>query len=149
MSLDPWRRQSPQTIASAFPGFPEFGRFFDDFLASGPLTTAPAMWTPAVTVSETPDAYVVKAELPGLTAEQVEIQVSDDAITLRGERKEERKEEKENFLRSEFTYGSFMRRVALPSPIDPEHAEASMDKGVLTVKLPRSSATKTRTIKVK
>jgi HSP20 family protein len=149
MSLVPWRR--PQTTPSTFSSMPELGRFFDDFFSGMPLAagTTPGTWAPPIAFSETPQAYVLKAELPGLTPDQVDIQVSDDAVVIKGERKEEKKEEKENYLRSEMTYGSFMRRISLPSTVDPEHTEATMDKGVLTIKLPRVAGAKSRSIKVK
>lgn len=151
MSLVPWRRTTPNTTHGSFPAMPEFSRLFDEFFSGMPLAmgTTPGTWAPAVSFSETPESYVLRAELPGLTPEQVDIQVADDVVVIKGERKEERKEEKENFLRSEFSYGSFMRRIALPSTVDPEHTEATMDKGVLTIKLPRKAGAKSRTVKVR
>lgn len=152
MSLVPWRRANPQTTtASTLSTMPELGRFFEEFFSGMPLMagTTPGTWAPAIAFSETPQAYVLKAELPGLNPDQVDIQVSDDAVVIKGERKEEKKEEKENYLRSEMSYGSFMRRVGLPSNVDPERTEATMDKGVLTIKLPRTSGAKSRSIKVK
>lgn len=144
MSLVPWRKQAPTAFQS------EINRLFDDFFGA-PLTTpfTGGTWAPAVSISDGPEAYTVRAELPGMEPGDVDIDISHNVVTLRGERKEEKRDEKERMLRHEFTYGAFMRQFSLPNEVDPERAEAKMDKGVLTLKLPKSNATRARTIKPK
>ncbi len=144
MSLVPWRKHAPTAFQT------EINRLFDDFFGT-PMAApfAGGSWAPAVSITDSPEAYTVRAELPGLEAGDVDIDLTHNVVTLRGERKEEKRDEKERMLKHEFSYGSFMRQFSLPTDVDPERADAKMDKGILTLKLPKSSATKGRTIKPK
>lgn len=95
---------------------------------------------PAIDVVEKGKSFVVKAELPGISPEDIEVTVSDGYLIMKGERKEEKEEKDDAFLRREISYGSFQRTIALPETADCPKAEASFKNGVLTVKVPKTSA---------
>lgn len=91
-----------------------------------------------INVSETETAIRITAELPGVTQDDVEVTLDDDVLTIRGEKKFERRDEKENFHFVECSYGTFQRALRLPYPIDPEQVQAHFEHGVLTVTLPKA-----------
>jgi len=105
--------------------------------------------TPAVDLSETDNEVVVKASLPGVKAEDVDISVNDGILTVKGEKKYDDKTEGENFYRREIRYGAFSRSIPLPAAVDQDKAEAAFADGVLTVTLPKSAAAKPKQIKIK
>jgi HSP20 family protein len=123
-------------------------RLFDDFGPARALRTDVEFAFP-VDVSESDTAVTVKAVLPGIAAEDVEITVSEGVLTIRGESREETKEEKENFYRREIRYGSFSRSVPLPTRVNQEDAEAAFADGILTISLPKAADVRPKTIKVK
>ena len=86
-------------------------------------------WAPSIDLSETPDAYTLKADLPGIKSEDVNVEVHDDIVTISGERKEERSSEKENVHVTEVSYGKFMRSVRLPISVDPDKVKANLRMG--------------------
>jgi len=94
--------------------------------------------TPAVDVSETDKALEVSAELPGLSEDDVDIQITGDTLTIRGEKTDAHKEERKGTYVSERMYGSFYRAVPLPPGVEIDKAEANFANGVLTVTLPKS-----------
>ncbi len=108
-------------------------------------------WTegPAVDMYETDDSVVVKATLPGVKPEDVEISVTGDTATLRGEIKREEEVREENYVRRERFYGSFCRSLILPTRVVADDAEAVFENGVLTLTLPKAEEVKPKTIKVK
>ena len=89
-------------------------------------------------VSETEREIRITAELPGVTQDDVEVTLDDDVLTIRGEKRFEQRDEKENFHFLECSYGTFQRSLRLPYPIDPEQVQASFENGVLTVTLPKT-----------
>ncbi len=89
-------------------------------------------------VSETEREIRITAELPGVTQDDVEVTLDDDVLTIRGEKRFEQRDEKENFHFVECSYGTFQRSLRLPYPIDPEQVQASFENGVLTVTLPKT-----------
>jgi HSP20 family protein len=93
---------------------------------------------PVVDVVEKEKEYQVSAELPGLDEKDIEVSVSDDMLTIKGEKKEEKEEKAKNYYLSERRYGAFQRSFQVPSGVDAEKIEASFQKGVLTVTLPKS-----------
>ncbi|HUP51329.1 MAG TPA: Hsp20/alpha crystallin family protein [Longimicrobiales bacterium] len=108
------------------------------------------MWTPPVTVSETPDELVFTAELPGLSEEQVAIELENDVLTISGEKSEERTEgdEERNYHLWERSYGSFRRSFSLPRAVSADQATARFDKGVLEIRLPKAPEAKGRKIEI-
>src|SRR5262245_38437883 len=105
---------------------------------------------PAVDVVEKENEFQVTAELPGLDEKDIELNVADDTLSIRGEKKEEREEKSKNYHLSERRYGSFRRTFQLPAGIDAEKITAHFQKGVLTVTLPKTAAAqrKERTIAI-
>jgi HSP20 family protein len=97
---------------------------------------APALWSPPVEVFEKDDKLVVRAEIPGVSRENVNVDVTDDALTIQGERRQESEDRGEGFYRSERSYGRFLRTIPLPEGVDAEKAEAKFKDGVLEVTLP-------------
>jgi HSP20 family protein len=98
---------------------------------------------------QTDDSVVVKASLPGIKPEEVEITVSGDTLTIKGETKTEEEVKKENYFRHEISYGAFHRSILLPGPVKTDKAEAAFDDGVLTLNIPKAEETKPKQIKVK
>jgi HSP20 family protein len=98
--------------------------------------------TPAVDVVEKENAFELTAELPGLDAKNIELSLSDDVLTIKGEKTEEKEEKTKDRYVSERRYGSFRRSLQLPAGVDPAKIEASYKSGVLSVKLPKSEEAK-------
>jgi len=126
----------------------EMNRFFDDFFGEQRRGLAEGAWLPAVDVSETESELVVRAELPGMSHEDIEINVQDNILTLKGEKKQEKKEEKENFHRLERSYGSFSRSFSLPAGVKPDDIKATFKDGVLQVTMPKAEEAKAKKIAI-
>jgi HSP20 family protein len=109
---------------------------------------ATSMWSPPVDIYETPESIVLKAELPGVSRENIEIQVQDNTLTLKGERKFEREVKDENYLRIERSYGAFQRAFSLPAVIQQERIKAVFKDGVLEVTLPKAEEARPKQIKI-
>jgi len=105
-------------------------------------------WMPAVDIYETADRVVMKAELPGLTREDIEINVRDNTLSLRGERKFEKEVKEENYLRIERAYGSFQRSFTLPATIHQDKIRAVFKDGVLELSLPKAEEACPKQIKI-
>ncbi len=129
----------------------EIDRIWDEFLGRARFSERweGFEWAPAVDISETEDAVVVRADVPGLAPEDLEINLSGNVLTIKGEKKQEKEEKKENFYRVERVYGSFMRSIELPAEVDPEKVEATYKNGVLKIILPKKAESRGKTIKVK
>jgi len=108
-----------------------------------------ATWVPPVDIYETEDAYVLEAELPGFTREEVEIELVEHRLTLRGERKRPSDVKEEQYRRHERAYGHFERSFLLPALIDRDHVTAEMHLGVLTLRLPKSEMAKPKRIRIR
>jgi HSP20 family protein len=102
-----------------------------------------------VDVYEEKDEIVVKAELPGMDKSDIEVNISDSELTLKGEKKKEEKIEEENYFRSERSYGAFVRSVDLPTDVQADKVKAAFKNGILEVRLPKTEEAKTKEIKVK
>jgi HSP20 family protein len=99
-------------------------------------------------VYQTKDQVVVKASLPGVKPEEVEISTSGNTLTIKGETKEEKEIKEADYLLSEHRYGSFRRTVTLPEGVDTDKAEASFAEGVLTINIPKKDEVKPKTLKI-
>ncbi len=124
--------------------------FFDDwFSRPSRLWLVPA-WSEglAVDVYREDGNLVVKAEVPGVTAEELDITVKDDVLIIAGETKAEEDVEEENYIRRERRYGSFCRSFALPAEAEGDKAEAAFEDGVLTVTIPVAEEPREDTVKV-
>ncbi len=105
--------------------------------------------SPSVDVYEKSDKYVINAEIPGLSKEEIKIDVKDGALTISGEKKYEEKKEDENYIRVERRYGKFERRFNLPENVNVESVSANYKNGVLEVSLPKKEEAKPKQIDVK
>lgn len=105
-------------------------------------------WLPVVDISETADAIVVHAELPGIDKKDVKVDVKDGVLTISGERKYEKDVKEENVHRIERSYGSFSRSFSLPTHVDTNKVEARLEDGVLKVRLPKTETAKPKSIDV-
>lgn len=103
----------------------------------------------AIDMYETKDDVMVRASLPGVKPEEVDVTITGDTLTIRGESKEENEIKEENYVRKERRFGSFSRCVTLPSGVKADKAEATFENGVLTLKIPKTEEAKPKTIKVK
>ena len=141
-ALVPWRgmetlRQEMERV---------FDRFFeprwDELEAVG-------AWAPKLDFSETKDAFVVKAEVPGVEQKDISVSIQDQMLTVKGEKHKEKEEKDEKYHRVERSWGAFARTIALPAGVDTEKVNATFKDGVLSVKLPKTPAAKGTTIPVK
>lgn len=129
--------------------FPTGLRLFQDTinrLMSDQATARP--WAPAVDILETENELVLKADVPGIDQKDIDIQIENGTLTLKGERKFERDEKNKGFHRMERSYGAFVRYFTLPDTVDSEHVRAEYSSGVLSVTLPKKEVAKPRSIKV-
>ena len=136
MTTDPWRTLEERMSRLFEPAFA--GEAFA-------LTT----WTPSCDIYEADNHYVLKVELPGLKREDVKINIENNVLTIRGERKFEEETKRENFRRLERSYGEFMRSFTLPGEIDANHIKAEYKDGLLEVLLPKNERAKPKAIEVK
>ena len=142
--LDPWKD---------FGSLQErINRMFDDTIRTLYPTDGEELekdtWAPAVDIYETNDSFVVSADLPGLDKDEIQIDLKDNTLTLKGEKKFEEKVSKDNYIRVERTYGSFVRSFTLPQNVDPEKIKAKYKEGVLEVTIPKKEEAKPKQIKV-
>jgi HSP20 family protein len=107
------------------------------------------MKTPAVDVFEEKDDVVVKAEIPGMDKDNIEVTLGDSTLTIKGEKKKEEEIKEENYYRSERSYGSFVRTVDLPKEVHADKVKATFKNGVLEVRMPKTEEAKAKEIKVK
>lgn len=138
---NPWERRSLIN---------EVDRLFDDMLTrmERPFDGARA-WGLAVDVAEQDEGFIVKASIPGVAPEDVEITLSDNVLTIKGEVKEESQIDQEHYHLRERRYGQFMRAITLPAQVDADKIEATSENGVLTLNLPKAEAIKPKRIAVK
>jgi HSP20 family protein len=106
-------------------------------------------FNPACDLSETADAFQVRMDVPGIKSDDITVQVTGDSVRISGERKEEKEEKEKTYHRIERRSGSFCQTLQLPGAVNEEKVQAEFHDGVLTVTLPKSEATRTRTVKVK
>ncbi len=98
---------------------------------------------------QTDDSIVVRASVPGVKPEEVEVTITGDTLTIKGETRAEEEVRKDSFFRQEISYGTFSRSVVLPSSLQTDKAEATFEHGVLTLTIPKAEATKPKQIKIK
>jgi len=106
-------------------------------------------WMPSMDLTETKDKLVVKAELPGLEAKDVELSITEDILSIRGEKKEEAESKDEHHFFIERYAGAFERKIKLPTPVKTDKIDATFDKGILTIKMPKSEEARKKEIKIK
>ena len=145
-NLVPWRKSGAPQVRSLQE---EVNRLFDDFFGGpGELLGRGAAAFPTVDVSESDADVTVVAEVPGMTEKDIRVSLSGDVLTLSGEKKEEREDQKRDYHRVERSYGSFSRSVPLPAPVDAGKAQAAYKNGLLTITLPKTARAQARKIAV-
>jgi|SRR4051812_48973528 len=129
----------------------EIDRLFESPFADFSEGMQPFMsgWSPALDLHEDKDNFFIRAELPGMKKEEIEISLHDGVLTLSGERKGEKKHEDAEIHRSERFVGRFQRTLTLPSAVDADKVKATYENGILTITLPKSEAAKPKQIQVK
>jgi HSP20 family protein len=125
-----------------------FNTFFDQPAQNGRGNGISRRWLPAMDIVETADRYVLRADLPGLSDGDVNVQMEDNILTVSGERRAERDEQHEGYYRLERGFGSFSRSLTLPDGVDAERIEAHFDRGVLEIGIPKPEQKKPRTVQV-
>jgi HSP20 family protein len=128
----------------------EMNRLFNSFF-DGPTPTASGAyrrWIPAMDLVETENDFVLRADLPGLSEDDVSIEVQDNVLTISGERKAEHKESKDGYVRIERSTGSFRRTLTVPEGVEPEAVKARFDRGVLEVHVPKPEQRKPRKVQI-
>ncbi len=130
--------------------FPEaqLNRLFNDFFGRTSQGQNLTTWAPAVDIYEREHELVVKADLPDVKPEELDIRVENNILTIRGERKFERKADEKNYLRVERSYGSFARSFSLANTVNTEAIKADYKDGVLTLTVPKREEAKPKQIKV-
>ena len=123
-----------------------FREAFSPVLGEGEVSTR--TWAPAVDIYENGDNLVLKAEVPGINPDDVEIRVEDNTLYLKGERKFEKEVKEQNYHRVERSYGTFTRTFSLPNSIDADKVTANYKDGVLTLTMPKKEEAKPKTIKI-
>jgi HSP20 family protein len=125
------------------------GEDFNVFAPTGEESWTLTTWAPACDICETDQEIIVKAELPGMKKEDVNVSFENNMLTIRGERKFEEEAKRENYHRIERSYGEFMRSFMLPSFVDPGKINAEFKDGILRVALPKREEAKPKQVEIK
>ena len=125
-----------------------FSSFFDTPTPAGSNGGSLRRWIPAMDLVETGEHFVLRADLPGMTEEDIKIELEDGTLTVSGERKAEHESENEGYYRVERAFGSFSRSLTLPQGVDPEAVTANFDRGVLEIRIPKPEQRKPRRIEI-
>jgi HSP20 family protein len=146
MNITPYRKTN---VDSPWMNLLDFDREFDELIRR-PFrdSLAGGDWNPAIDVFDSKDEILVKADLPGLKKEEIEVSIHDGALFIRGEKKEEKDRKEKGRLRNERFYGRFERIVTLPIAVDDSRAKATYKNGVLELTLPKREEAKPKEIKL-
>jgi len=125
-----------------------FDRALGDAFAAGNSTPSNVAWIPSVDVYEEADRYVVRADLPGVDAKDIEITAENGVLTLKGERHADKREQKDGYTRVERVAGGFVRRFTLPETVTTDAIKASQSNGVLELVIPKQPKPEPRRIKI-
>jgi len=125
-----------------------FDRLLQDYFGGFGEKRSEEVWYPLIDIKETADEIVVAAEIPGMKKSDIKLTMSDDQLTIQGERKMEKEERNETYYRIERTYGKFKRVIKLPVPVDTQDISATYKDGILQIKLPKSEKSKAKKIAI-
>jgi HSP20 family protein len=126
----------------------EVNRLFDTFFGGGPANGWLRRWVPPMDLVETDDHLVLRADLPGLDGDDVNIEVKDGVLTVSGERRSEHEEKADGYYRVERAFGGFSRSMTLPEHVDADRISASFDKGVLEIRIPKPEERKPHRVEI-
>lgn len=148
MAIVSWRRRNPSELAALRGGMDDW---FDSFFRGldRPLSFLEHRVWPAIDVAEKEDTVLVRAEVPGMKPEEIDISVYGNTLTISGEKKEAKEDQGDGFYHVESSYGSFRREVALPTDVDEGKIEAVCKDGVLSITLPKAEKNKAVKVPVK
>lgn len=147
MQLTPWRRPNRGDITRFNREMESlWNRFFGEM---HPFSGAEVEWLPTMDASETNGEVAVRAELPGLEAKDIDLDISGDVLSIRGEKRGKEEKKEESYYTRESYYGSFQRSIRLPSEVQSDKVEAKFKNGVLDIKLPKSEKTQKKKIEIK
>ena len=121
---------------------------FDQLRREMDTNLATSDWVPAVDIKENEDNFTIVADIPGVKPEDIEVQMENGVLTIKGEKETEKTEEKEDYQRIERSFGSFYRRFSLPETADPDRIEAKSDHGVLEITVGKMEKTEPKKISV-
>jgi HSP20 family protein len=145
MALVPWK---PFDELTSFRR--EMDQLWDRFFSERPaLDMLEKGWEPTMDITETKSDLIVKAELPGIDPKEIDISLTGDTLTIKGEKQQEKEEKEENYYRIERSYGIFSRTIKLPVSVQNDKIKASYQHGVLKITLPKSEEAKQKQIKIK
>jgi HSP20 family protein len=125
-----------------------FNTVFDPSAPTGRGNGATTRWLPAMDLVETSDHYVLRADLPGLSHGDVNVQLEDNVLTISGERNAEDEDQQEGVYRLERAFGAFSRSLTLPDGVDPDGVQAHFDRGVLEIRIPKPEQKKPKTVQI-
>ena len=126
----------------------EMNRLFDRWMHTSNGESKGFGYIPSVEMKETDESVQLKVEVPGLEAKDLDVEVMDDAVSIKGERKSESKTEEKGMIRSEFHYGLFTRVIPLPAHVQNDKVTADYKNGILSLTLPKSEEEKKKTVKI-
>jgi len=154
MVMERWRPRWGLRPWRPFRDLEEMERRFDDLLGWQSLPVAwtrmptQVEWLPPIEMFEKDDKFIVKAELPGIDKEEIDVSVVGETLTIKGERKAETEVKEESYHCCERSYGSFVRSITLPSAVDTKKIEASLENGILEVTLPKAAEVKPKKVEI-
>ena len=125
-----------------------FNTFFDQPNPAGRSGAGARRWIPAMDLIESGDHYVLRADLPGLSDDDVNVQLEDNVLTISGERKTQHEQHEEGYYRIERAFGNFARSLTLPDGVDPDAVQAHFDRGVLEIRIPKPEQKKPRQVQI-
>jgi HSP20 family protein len=161
MNLIPWRNKQEESTGggaaeTSLARFRDemtglFDRFFRDPWGTSMLESVPARfgWGPRIDLAESEDAVIVTAEMPGVDPKEVDLNVTGNLLTIRGQKKQEKEEKGRNYHYVERHYGAFQRAIQLPSSVNPDKVDAAFKNGILTVTLAKRADAKPKRITVR
>lgn len=149
MNLMKWQRPTLPSVGRLADLRDELDRLFEaPFAGLGRASQLLTGWTPALDVHETKDNFIVRAELPGMKREEIDVSLHEGVLSISGERKTENIKEEAEVYRSERFYGKFQRSVTLPTSVAGDKVEAKYKDGILTITLPKTEEAKRKQINV-
>jgi HSP20 family protein len=126
----------------------EVDSIFDQFFGRGSDDDTSTVWAPRTDLSETDDAFRIRLDVPGMTKDDITINLQNNTLTVSGERSSERRKDGEEYVRVERAFGNFHRTFTLPDAVDPDNVEAAYDDGVLTIDVPKTETSTRRQIEI-
>lgn len=124
----------------------QFDQVFDEFAQT--TTSEQSTWAPAIELKDSGDALVLRAQLPGIEAKDLDIQVTREAVSIAGEHRHEQQTEEQGFFKSEFRYGKFQRVIPLPVAVQNDQVQADFTNGILNLTLPKVVEARNHVVKV-